>query len=348
MNLPPDDEKQFEEHDLGKPRSFGDPKGSMAAMEKATRYHRLLKKLRYAIGEGKASRHIGGEEMFSHDYDGGVANVIPRNDGRTLHVDYLGPKDASPGQPEHLNTLGTGKVKSIFRSLREKYPNSKFLTGIRPNGKRVLRDISKLHRNNHSKLEGLKRYEMVAGDFIDALRRIRSEQQKGIRHTVETIAAKIGAKPASTVDALADSPHYSVPGVAQAIYSNTAPEAIHALAAWAGLTGNIPGMAVFHYRPSGPDLLHRFRMAGSGQELRAKLDRAGIQNRVLVPHRAGMDVLVPDKGGVLNDAVKNFTKQQKTELQTSRGHFRIMGSSDQAKAREMFRDTITKQEQGVA
>lgn len=200
-------------------------------------------------------------------------------------------------------------------------------------------------RINSSKAGELKRYKMVAGDFLEALRRINSTQQKGIKDTLETIAAKIGAKPASTVNALHDSPTYSVPGVAMAIYANAKPEAIQALAAWGGLTGNIPGMAVFHVRPDGPDMLHRFRAQGSGHDLRNRLDKAGLTNRILVPHRTGFDVLIPDRTGELRQRVQDFTKQQKTELQSSRGHFKTIGSSDQSRAREMFRNAIVKSEQ---
>lgn len=188
------------------------------------------------------------------------------------------------------------------------------------------------------------RYQMVAGDFLGALRRIRSSDQHAIRRTTEEIAAKLGLKPASTVDALHNSPAYSVPGVAQAIYANAPPESVHAAAAWYGLTGNIPGMAVFHVRPDGPDMLHRFRMQGSGHDMLAKLDKAGIADRVLVPHRKGFDLLIPDRGGKMRDRVREFTQRQKTELQSSRGHFKLIGAADQAKAREMFRNTITSQE----
>lgn len=201
----------------------------------------------------------------------------------------------------------------------------------------------KLSRNRLSNY--LKRYQMVAGDFLDALRRIRSSDQHAIKRSMEEIAAKLGAKPASTISALHDSPTYSVPGVAMAIYSNLAPEKVQALAAWAGLTQNTPGQAVFHVRPDGPDMLHRFRMHGSGHELRERLNKAGLDSRILAPHRQGFDVMIPDKNGAMKDRVKAFTQQQKVELQSSRGHFRTIGSSDQARAREMFRNTITKQEQ---
>lgn len=209
---------------------------------------------------------------------------------------------------------------------------------------RILRRLARRAGVEPSSTEGLRRYQMVAGDFLGALRRIRSSDQHAIRKTTEEIAAKLGLKPASTVDALHNSPAYSVPGVAQAIYANAPPESIHAAAAWYGLTGNIPGMAVFHVRPDGPDMLHRFRMQGSGHDMLAKLDKAGITDRVLVPHRKGFDLLIPDRGGRMRDRVQGFTQRQKTELQSSRGHFKLIGAADQAKAREMFRNTITKHE----
>lgn len=258
------------------------------------------------------------------------ANKVWRNQAATLtpeeEYEHFGKRDIGPLKPRNSN-IPEGLVEA------EK--------ATRYNRLRRL-----LSRINSSKTGGLRKYKMVAGDFLQALQRIRSKDQQAIRHTTEQIAAKLGLKPASTVDALHNSPHYSVPGVAQAIYSNASPENIHAAAAWYGLTGNIPGMAVFHVRPDGPDMLHRFRMQGSGHDMLSKLDKAGITDRILIPHRKGFDLLIPDRGGVNRDRVRQFTQLQKTELQTSRGHFKTIGSSDQARAREMFRNAITTQEQG--
>lgn len=244
--------------------------------------------------------------------------------------DRIASRDLGP----FVDTTPTGVPSNLTRIANEKATRYH----------RILRRLARRSGVEPSNTEGLRRYQMVTGDFLGALRRIRSSDQHAIRKTTEEIAAKLGLKPASTVDALHNSPTYSVPGVAQAIYANARPEDIHAAAAWYGLTGNIPGMAVFHVRPDGPDMLHRFRMQGSGHDMLQKLDKAGITDRVLVPHRKGFDLLIPDRGGKIRDRVREFTQRQKTELQSSRGHFKLIGAADQAKAREKFRNTITTQE----
>lgn len=292
-------------------------------------------------------RHlIFGRSRYGTYIDGGhVVRIRDLRTGKDLyrHPQYHHGKieirpNPLPDNPEYTHgVFRDGDNIANFKGdgKAEKWVNKMGLT---------LHDPNNAYQGKLSRKGSPIRHQMVAGDFLDALRRIRSSDQQAVKHTAEEIAAKLGIKPASTVDALHDSPTYSVPGVAVASYSNASPETLHAYAAWLGLTGNIPGMAVFHVRPDGPDMLHRFRMQGSGHELRTRLDKAGLSSRILVPHKTGFDVMVPDKSGSMRDRVKAFTQQQKVDLQSSRGHFKITGSSDQARAREMFRDAITKQE----
>jgi hypothetical protein len=183
-------------------------------------------------------------------------------------------------------------------------------------------------------------------DFIDALRRIKSSNQKAMHEAAQHVAKTIGMEPMKVFDALHDTPQGSVPGVAQAVYGKVSPEQLHAAAAWMGLTGGLPGVAVFHPRPTGPDVLHRFRINGSGLDARAKLDRAGLKSRVIIPTKKGVDVLIPDVGGKLTGNVEQFADQHKVQLEASPGHFSTIGSADQARAREMFRNKVTQQEQG--
>jgi hypothetical protein len=139
----------------------------------------------------------------------------------------------------------------------------------------------------------------------------------------------------------------AVPGVAAAIYQGS-PEAAHTLASWLSLTQNIPGSSVFHVRPNGPDALHKMRIGGSAHDLRAKLDRYGISNRILMPRHDGYDVLVPDKGKALVRNVKTMAEQQGVDLQSSTGFLKSMGSGDQAKARDLFRTQIARSEHGAS
>lgn len=186
------------------------------------------------------------------------------------------------------------------------------------------------------------------GDFIDALRRIRSRDMQALHTAAREAARNLGLDPVDIRSALHDTPQGSVPGVAQAVYGPASPERVNQAAAWAGLTGNAPGVAVFHVRPTGPDLLHKFRFEGSGLDLRHKMDRAGLTNRVLMPHQDGFDVMVPDPGGRDAARVAQFVKDHRVHSQVSRGHFTAVGSRDQGDAREKYRTSVMQKSRPVA
>ena len=77
-------------------------------------------------------------------------------------------------------------------------------------------------------------------------------------------------------------------------------------------------------------------------ELRGKLDRFGLRQRVLVPTKTGFDVLIPDPGGRSLARVRQYAKRQGVDLQASRGHFKAVGDGDQSRARELFRNTAVR------
>ena len=180
------------------------------------------------------------------------------------------------------------------------------------------------------------------GDFLDSLQKIRSKNITNLAQQAQQIARKLGMSPTSTKPALHDSPWGSVPGVAQAVYGSASPEQIHAAASFQGLQGNIPGVAVFHARPNGPDGLYYLNHTGSGMDVRAKLDRAGIRSRILLPHRTGFGVLIPDPGHRQLKQVQAFAQASGTPLQMSRGYLKQIGSQDQASARESMRGQVVK------
>lgn len=186
--------------------------------------------------------------------------------------------------------------------------------------------------------------KQLTGTFIDALRRAKASNSNALKAAGEKIARQIGAWPTKTFSAVHDTPRGSTPGVAQVVYGRTTPEQVHALGAWVGLVGNLPGVAVFHSRPSGPDFLHRVRAEGSGLDLRERLSRAGITDRVLVPHSKGFDVLVPDRGGRLRRALQKYAEAHSVHLESSPGHFNTLGSTDQGQARDQFRKATMKRQ----
>ena len=94
-----------------------------------------------------------------------------------------------------------------------------------------------------------------------------------------------------------------------------------------------------------PDVLYRMRQEGSGLDIRTKLDRVGLTNRVLIPHKSGFDILIPDKGNQQGNAVAEYAKIHKLlPPQSSAGHFSTIGSQDQAAARDQFRNKVVKAE----
>ena len=108
---------------------------------------------------------------------------------------------------------------------------------------------------------------------------------------------------------------------------------------------------MFHVRPNGTDTLYKFHQVGSGLDIRNKLDKHGITNRVMIippgqPDKVGFDVVIPDVGNKMSDRVKQYANNNKVKLESSRGYFKVIGSQDQAKARDIMRGQIVKGEHG--
>lgn len=184
-------------------------------------------------------------------------------------------------------------------------------------------------------------------DFLGALKRMVSSNHADFVKRAEGVATQMGMHHTKVLPALHDTVTGSVPGVAQAVYGESPPDRVSALAAWVnGLLPNGPGYAVFHLRPQGPDTLYRFRHDGSGMDIRSKLDRAGIRSRIMVPHRRGFDVLVPDIGNKLGNAVNQYATQHGVQVEASPGYFKTAGSAtDQAQSRDTFRNDVVRGEQ---
>lgn len=194
----------------------------------------------------------------------------------------------------------------------------------------------------------LNKYALVnRHDFLGGLRRMASSNHADFVKRVQSVAERMGMMHTKALPALHDTPTGAVPGVAGAIYGESPPDRVSALAAWVnGLLPNGPGYAVFHLRPGGPDTLYRLRHDGSGMDVRSKLDRAGIKSRIMIPHRRGFDVVVPDQGNRLSRAVEGYAQQHGLSLEASSGYFKTAGSAtDQADSRAGFRDDVVRGEQ---
>jgi hypothetical protein len=185
-------------------------------------------------------------------------------------------------------------------------------------------------------------------DFLSALRRLRSREQRTRRQLIESIAGKLKLKPVTVTDALSDHPKGSIAAVAASTVHRDA-EKVKVGAAWAGLHLQLPSLLVFRYG-DGDDRLHAVDVGGSGEKVRAHLDRHGVHQRVLLPRRDGWRVLVYDAGGKLSPQVAAFAAAVGSRVRTKTGAGELIGAdSEKATAdgdsRRSYRGLIREYEQ---
>lgn len=182
-------------------------------------------------------------------------------------------------------------------------------------------------------------------DFLTAVRVLRGSGQKRLHAVAEDIARGLGLAPAKTRDALLDGPRGALPGVAQAV-AGADPHTARYAAAWYGLLARTPSLGLFHVRPDGPDSLYKFHVRGSAHTARRVLDRHGIAARVLLPHGAGYDVVVPDPGRRLRANAVKAAGHLGGRVEESVGHLEPLGHADPAQARSAFRKIVERYEGG--
>lgn len=284
--------------------------------------------------------------------------------------------NAAMGITAHPSSLTGQHHQTIFNRVKELSPNSideDINESIRRHAHRAVEESQRRitgsspdtshgnalrHHSENPRINALSRKNEIAtryqrkptryslankSNFIGSLLKVSSPGHKLFVQRTKELARKAGAQQTKEFPALHDTPQQSVPGVALAIYGHIQPDSAHALGSWVnGLLPNSPGYAVFHARSTGPDTLYRIRMEGSGHDARAKLDRAGISSRVFVPHRKGLDILIPDKGNRMTQNIQNFASQQKVPIESSPGHLTTVGSQDQEQARDTFRNKVSK------
>lgn len=182
-------------------------------------------------------------------------------------------------------------------------------------------------------------------DFLTAVRVLRGSGQKRLHAVAEDVARGLGLSPAKTRDALLDGPRGALPGVAQAV-AGADPHTARYAAAWYGLLARTPSLGLFHVRPDGPDSLYKFHVRGSAHTARRVLDRHGIAARVLLPHGAGYDVVVPDPGRRMRANALKAAGHLGGRVEESVGHLEPLGHADPAQARSAFRKIVERYEGG--
>lgn len=97
-----------------------------------------LARLRLRPAETRTS--IAGDLIHSHtiEDDSGIVHgtleVVPRNDGRHLHIHDFAHKSAGPSRRDGWNALGVSGVRDVMSHLAEHYPDAEFVSGFRASG----------------------------------------------------------------------------------------------------------------------------------------------------------------------------------------------------------------------
>ncbi len=303
-----------------------------------------------------------GDRGYSWMEPGGKYHPVVGMDTHDKMIRRLGFKDSNEAYGKGwLRVVATGGMLYVHNPVKQPSMNQRqylidhaledrYEGVVHDNGKnsRVLWDSQ--DRLSRRGSVPIRMSSAVRGDFIDSLRRVRSSNITTLNTVARQVAMKLGLHPTKSMPALHDNRQGSVPGIAQAVYGNASPEQIHTAASWLGSVGNLPGVMVHHIRPGGPDTLYKFRQVGSGLDIRHKLDRAGLTDRVIaIPQgelsKTGFDIMIPDKGNRLRQVMASYAKQHGVQVQSSQGYIRTMGSQDQGAARDKYRGQIAKSEQ---
>lgn len=175
--------------------------------------------------------------------------------------------------------------------------------------------------------------------FLTALRRLRSSNQRVRRDVAAEVMRRAGLT-GHAADALHDTPHGSMPSVAVAAHQAD-PARLAYAAAWVGLGTRSPSLVVFQ-AGDGNDSVFKFHLAGGGDEVRKRLDAAGISQRTLLPTSSGFHVLVYDPDRRLSQNVAAVAAGSPVE--ETRGTGQLIGHVDAAKSRQQFRQIISQYE----
>lgn len=256
---------------------------------------------------------------------GGMGHVhlfVPAGDGRYRR--WSSPRLSRPQMAARLRSLSHDGV------------------AISPGGARLLNTDESAAKRSRQKYAQKK---PRTADFLTAVRVLRGSGQKRLHAVAEDIARGLGLSPAKTRDALLDGPRGALPGVAQAV-AGADPHTARYAAAWYGLLARTPSLGLFHVRPDGPDSLYKFHVRGSAHTARRVLDRHGIAARVLLPHGAGYDVVVPDPGRRMRANALKAAGHLGGRVEESVGHLEPLGHADPAQARSAFRKIVERYEGG--
>lgn len=315
--------------------------------------------------QGITKARSRGEITFT---DAAARNTATPNDDHGLGDDDSSrdlrtePKIKPAVEPRYKPRRSFDELVSQFRSVVSKGANKRsLLTGLNITTGMLNRLIAATGavtaKEQATKVHGRRTLEVVrlpekfardGADFVAALRRVRSRQQQTLRQLAVAIHKKLKLSPATVRDAIHDGPLHATATVAQSIWH---PDSDHVklAAAWLGLQTQTPSLTVFTVG-EGADAVHRISVSGSGERLRATLDRLGLPQRTLLPTDRGYDVLLFDPGSELKSKAQALARVTGGVISTVTGTGEVIGGGDgptaDSSARRSYRAIITKAEQG--
>lgn len=184
------------------------------------------------------------------------------------------------------------------------------------------------------------------GGLRNALRLLRSRNQKQRRGVAADVLAKLGLRPAKLRDAVTAS-GAPVASVLAAIYHGGDEAKSEAAAAWFGHLLQLPSVTAFHADSEGPDAVYKLTLPLDPSDAAAFLQSHGVGRVVLSPNGNATDAVVHDPGAKQRDRVAAAAAAANLgEVQETRGRSVRLGGSDAsqrptADARRSYRDVIS-------
>jgi hypothetical protein len=167
--------------------------------------------------------------------------------------------------------------------------------------------------------------EQTPSPFVTALRKMNSTQQQVLHKVASSIYDKLKVDGVKLRNVIHDSPDAALANLAHKIIHDDRDKK-RVAAAWYGLQTQTPSMMLFHIG-DGPDVVHKISVTGSGDRLRAALDKGGFPQRTLLPNQTGWDALIYDEAGRDADNISKLASTIGGTIKSVSGDGELLGGS---------------------
>lgn len=207
-------------------------------------------------------------------------------------------------------------------------------------------------RAGQARVAGKQAVLKFSSQFMRSMMLGISASAKKFSGQINDIAKQIGV-PVRTYTGVGDATSNSSPATAHISGAPMDPDTARYLAAWSGLLGGKRSVMVFHPDQKGTDSLYSIRLPITNmQELRAALDRKGIQHRTIIPGEKHSHVFVYDPRRIMRPYVARLAEEHDGDVLESTGRSEFLGrpanggSADPlADSREHYRRVIADYEE---